>query len=45
MYVIVWEFQVAEARAKDFEREYEALEASATDRKQAIQAKIEALDA
>ena len=31
MYVIVWEFQVAEAWAKDFEREYEALDTRLAD--------------
>jgi len=37
------EIDAAKERADEAQREYEALEASATDRKQAIQAKIDAL--
>lgn len=37
------EIETARERADEAQREFEALEASATDRKQAIQAKIDAL--
>ncbi len=37
------EIEAAKERADEAQREYEALDASATDRKQAIQAKIDAL--
>jgi len=39
------EIEAAKDRAEEAQREYEALDASATERKQAIQAKIEALSA
>lgn len=38
------EIETAKERADEAQREYEALEASASERKQAIQAKIDALD-